>query len=58
MAYLFGGYTGNKKWIAKYCDLLEIKEIPIDETVSDLIETNKRFLTPIQLIIAMYGANL
>ena len=35
-----------KKWIAKYCDLLEIKEIPIDETVSDLIETNKRFLTP------------
>lgn len=36
----------TKKWIAKYCDLLEIKEIPIDETVSDLIETNKRFLTP------------
>ena len=35
-----------KKWIAKYCDLLEIKEIPIDETVSDLIETNKRFLPP------------
>lgn len=36
----------TKKWIAKYCDLLEIKEIPIDETVSDLIEKNKRFLTP------------
>ncbi len=35
-----------KKWIAKYCDLLEIKEIPIDETVSDLIETNKKFLPP------------
>lgn len=36
-----------KKWKAQYRGLLEMKEIPIDETVSDLIQTDKKFLEPV-----------
>lgn len=35
-----------KKWKAQYRGLLEMKEIPIDETVSDLVQTDKQFLAP------------
>lgn len=35
-----------KKWKAQYRGLLEMKEIPIDETVSDLVQTDKKFLAP------------
>ena len=35
-----------KKWKAQYRGLLVMIEIPIDETVSDLVQTDKKFLAP------------
>lgn len=35
-----------KKWIAQYKELLEMKEIPIDEDVLDFVQTEKKFLPP------------
>lgn len=35
-----------KKWKAWYRGLLEMKEIPIDETIFELVETDKKFLPP------------
>ena len=35
-----------KKWKAQYRGSLEMKEIPVDEAVSDLIQTDKKFLPP------------
>ena len=35
-----------KKWKAQYRGLLEMKEIPIDEKVYDLVQTDKKFIPP------------
>ena len=35
-----------KKWKAQHCGLLKMNEIPMDEMVSDLVPTDKKFLNP------------
>lgn len=35
-----------KKWIGQYRDVLEIKKVPIDETVLDLVQTDTKFINP------------